>query len=228
MSAQTMSNQDALAKHIQLEGVTAIDVGSGAGGLVRFMRLHGANSTGVECGKIMQKLALEADPDNPQAYVDGVGQDLPFDDGSIDLVVFSASLHHIPADEMLNTLTEAHRVLRNGGTLYVVEPKPEGPSFEACLLIDDETVVRDLAQQALLDAPQIGFELQTHVEYRCEASYPDADAWLNNMIGIDPDRTAKVERNRAASIARFHDFGTKRGNSVVFVQPMTLKIFRKT
>ncbi len=222
-----MAKTEALAKYTQLEGVTAIDVGSGAGALVRFMRTRGAASTGVECGEAMQKLALAADPDNPESYVDGVGQDLPFDDDSVDLVVFSSSLHHVPEQEMLNALREAHRVLRTGGTLFVSEPKPEGPSFKACILIDDETHVRGLAQQALLDATELGFEIETDTTYDTESTYADAEAWLSNIVGIDPDRAAKVAQTREASIALFHQYGNQRGDIVAFQQSMALKVFRK-
>jgi ubiquinone/menaquinone biosynthesis C-methylase UbiE len=49
---------------------------------------------------------------------------LPFDDRSRDLVIVQGGLHHLYAlpDDLERTLAEAHRVLRDGGKLAVVEP----------------------------------------------------------------------------------------------------------
>lgn len=51
---------------------------------------------------------------------------LPFDDGSFDLVTRRIAPHHF--DSIPDFLAEAHRVLRSGGTLAVVDNVvPEGP-----------------------------------------------------------------------------------------------------
>ena len=59
--------------------------------------------------------AKAADPEHVDSYVDGVGQDLPVEDSSADVVVFSYSLHHVPAEHIADALVEAKRVLRPGG-----------------------------------------------------------------------------------------------------------------
>ncbi len=49
---------------------------------------------------------------------------LPLDDQSKDLLIVQGGLHHLPElpDDLLQVLREAHRVLRSGGHLAVVEP----------------------------------------------------------------------------------------------------------
>ena len=216
---------EVLAQHLPLAEKTVIDVGRGAGELVRFMRSRRAHAIGVECGEAMRQRALDADPEHHDSYREGVGQDLPFDAASADGVVFSYSLHHVPAEEMTNALREAHRVLKPGGTLYVIEPVPAGPGFETNRLIDDETVVRGLAQDALAGASELGFSLRDHVTFDTEHSYADADEWESVVVGIDPSRQASMEMHREESRQRFHDNATMRGDRYTFRQPNDLKVY---
>ena len=218
---------DVLADHLDLDGARVIDVGSGEGGLVRWLRRQGANSVGVECGEVMRARALQADPDHPEAHVDGVGQDLPFEDASADAVVFSYSLHHVPGDEMVNALREAHRVLRPGGKVVVVEPEPRGQSFEVGRLIDDETHVRGLAQEALLESPQVGLELVASTSYASVTTHADFDAWEQRVVGIEPDRAAEIEQRRDEVRAVFESVGTRVADGYSFEQPNLVKVFRR-
>lgn len=50
--------------------------------------------------------------------------DLPFDDGSFDIVICSHVLEHIPNDEL--ALTELYRILRPGGRALVLVPQDRG------------------------------------------------------------------------------------------------------
>ena len=152
------THNEVLADLVELRDRRVIDVGCGSGALVRWLRSEGADVTGVECGEIMLRAAHDADPDHPEAYLEGVAQNLPLSDDSADVVVFSYSLHHVPRAAMVDALREAHRVLRTGGVLYVVEPGTEGTGHEVVKLIDDETEVRAHAREALEHASRLGFE----------------------------------------------------------------------
>ena len=97
-------------RYVEPSGRRVVDVGCGSGELVRWLRSQGADPVGVECGEVMIRQAREADPDHPEAYLDGVGQALPLRGESADAVVMSFSLHHVPPDAMTEALREAHRV----------------------------------------------------------------------------------------------------------------------
>lgn len=64
--------------------------------------------------------ALEAAPDVD--LVADIGQPLPFDDGSVDLIYAAHILEHFPASEVPGLLRGWRRVLREGGTLLVAVP----------------------------------------------------------------------------------------------------------
>jgi len=224
---EVRSKNEVLEEFIALDGSRVVDVGSGAGESVRWMRRKGADAIGIECGPAMQKLALEADPNNPDAYLDGVGQNIPVETGTADAVIFNYSLHHVPEDEMVNALKEAHRILRSGGQLLVMEPIPRGPGFEVFKLVDDETYVRSKAQEALQKADSIGFEQNAHMNFTSDYAFKDADAAAENAVGIDPTRATKMEQHRTEFFERFHHFGREESHGWVFTQENDVKVYTK-
>ncbi|MEO8697845.1 MAG: class I SAM-dependent methyltransferase, partial [Acidimicrobiales bacterium] len=165
-----------LSRHVVLTGRRVIDVGSGSGELVRWLRSQGADVVGVECGETMIGLARQADIDHLDAYIDGTAQALPLPDGQADVVVMANSLHHVPADAMDEALCEALRVLRAGGILYVSEPVAEGTGHELVAIVDDETSVRALAQDAIDRSTADGFELLSDARYGGTMVIASADA----------------------------------------------------
>ena len=51
----------------------------------------------------------------------GFADDLPYPDGSIDVVLSAFMLHHLPAGEREQAMREVYRVLRAGGELHLVD-----------------------------------------------------------------------------------------------------------
>lgn len=213
---------DVLAESVGLAGLDAIDVGCGGGELVRWMRAQGATVNGAECGRKMRAQAIAADPDHAGAYVDAGGQSLPFADGSFDLVVYSYSLHHVPVSDIAAALMEAHRVLRPGATLYVVEPEPISPDNAVAYPVVDERVELAAAQAALDEAARSRFRESARIEYESEGTYPSFDDWAAMMVGIDPTRAALMDEHRGQLHEQFHTMGAaveggytfRRGNVV--------------
>lgn len=221
------SKNDVLAELVPLADQRIVDVGSGSGELVRWMAARGADAVGIECGEYGLSAAVAADPDHPERYLDGVGQALPLEDESADAVTFCYSLHHVPEDEMTNALREAHRVLRRDGLLYVIEPVPQGPGFEVARLVDDETYVRGMAQDALTEAEAIGFTAVSAMQFESEYSYANAEAWEANVVGIDPTRAARMEEHRDEVKRRFYDHGSEVPHGWSFRQLNDVKLYRK-
>ncbi|HEY2637606.1 MAG TPA: class I SAM-dependent methyltransferase, partial [Solirubrobacteraceae bacterium] len=148
--------REVLAAAVAPAGRDVVDVGSGDGGLARWLAGRGARGGGVAVGAEPLARARAADPVAGERYVEGVAQDLPLGDASADVVVFMQSLHHVPGASLGAALDEAARVLRPGGVVYVQEPLAEGPLFEVLRLVDDETGVRAAAAEALERASEHG------------------------------------------------------------------------
>jgi ubiquinone/menaquinone biosynthesis C-methylase UbiE len=194
---------DVLAEAVPLDGADVLDVGCGAGELVRWLRDRGARPVGLECGEEMRARAIGADPGHADSYVDGVAQDLPFDDGSFDAVVFSASLHHVPIDAMPAALAEARRVLRPGGIVVVHEPAIEPPEDDVLHPVVDERAERTAAQAAIDDAARHKLATVRRFELDREVVVPDVDEWLDVVADIEPERAVLLAEHRDHVRANF-------------------------
>lgn len=228
VTSEHHSHEEVLAELVDVAGKRVADVGCGSGGLVRWLRGHDADVVGVECGEVMLRMARESDPDHPESYLEGVGQDLPLPDAEFDVVVYSYSLHHVPAEHMVDALREVSRVLRSNGTLYVVEPIAEGAGHEVIKLIDDETEVRALAQAALEHAEGVGLELVTERRYMSRMVLGGADALAERVVGVDPRRARRMEEQRAQFVERFNALATPVDGGYALDQENRVKIFRKS
>ena len=216
-----------LRRYVEPSGLRVVDVGCGSGELVRWLRSEGADPVGVECGEVMIRQAREADADHPEAYLDGFGQDLPLPGESADAVVMSFSLHHVPPDEMTAALREAHRVLRSRGTLYVAEPMSVGAGHEVVSLIDDETEVRILAQQALSQSESLGFETIADTTYASRMLLDSAEGFARRIVGIDPRRAARMAERHDEFVEAFERLADREGDRYAFDQNVRVKVLRK-
>jgi SAM-dependent methyltransferase len=106
-----------------LEGCDVFEVGSGLGGVLLELRRRGIRATGIEpsgewCGIIRRRLRERGLPE--ECIVQGIGEHLPFEDASADVVFTLQVLEHV--DEPERVLAEIDRVLRPSGRLYISAP----------------------------------------------------------------------------------------------------------
>lgn len=227
MQYERSTQYEMLSRFVAPAGRRVVDVGCGSGELVRWLRGQGADAVGVECGETMLSLAREADPDHPETYLEGVGQALPLPDASFDAVTMSFSLHHVPREAMIDALCEACRVLRPGGTLYVAEPLALGAGHEVVSLIDDETEVRALAQDALGRAPSLGFERVHETTYTTRMLLDSAEGFAKRIVGIDPRRAARMAERHDEFVERFERLAERVDGRYAFDQFVRVQVFLK-
>jgi ubiquinone/menaquinone biosynthesis C-methylase UbiE len=118
-----------------------------------------------------------------ERYLPGGGEALPLPDGHADVVVWAASLHHVPADRMREAIRETARVLRPGGEAAFVEPVAAPDSYyDITRLTDDETEVRRLAYAAILEAPSAGLEPAVESFFYFARSFADYEHLLDVFV----------------------------------------------
>lgn len=171
-----------LARLVEPAGLAVADVGCGRGDLARALARRGARVLALE-PEPRQAADNRAAPEPGVEFVEGRAQALPADDGSLDLVVFGSSLHHVPGDVMDTALAEAHRALKPGtGMLVVLEPEVDNTLARLMQPFHDETAVRRTAQAAIGRVASRFAERHTFV-YDQTYRYPDFEAFVAEVVG---------------------------------------------
>jgi len=221
------TNHSVLCEVLTLKGLHVVDVGSGDGTLVRFMTGQGAHVTGLECGAAQLDKARSYALEGDEVYLEGSGQQMPFDDATYDVVIFFNSLHHVPVEYMADALAEAKRVLKPGGTVYVAEPIAAGSNFELHAPIDDETLVRSAAYEVIRDAITGGLIEVREISYHTTSSYENFAAFKDETIRIDSRREEPFEAMETDLIGLFDNLGVPEEKGMRFEQPMRVNVLEK-
>ena len=137
------------------------------------------------------------------------------------------SLHHVPIADQFAALTEAGRVVRPGGQVYVVEPLVEGSYFELMTLVEDEHEVRAAAQLAVAEAGRAGLSAEARVEYEVVVGIGDLDALRRRFVSVDPARAELFDARRDEVRAAAERLGDPQpGGGWNFRQPMRADLLR--
>jgi SAM-dependent methyltransferase len=218
-------NADVIVETLALDGKRVVDVGCGDGHLARHLAQHGARVIGVECSPRQLAKARAAQPVAGVTIVEGVGQALPVASNDADYVVFFNSLHHVPTAVMAKALEEAARALRPGGLLYVSEPIAEGPFFQTCRPVDDETEVRARAYHALGTCPQL--RAVREFRYLHTVQMRTFDAFRERIISANSEREARFDAMRDELRTLFEANGTRTDEGWSFDQPMRVNLLER-
>jgi SAM-dependent methyltransferase len=204
-----------------------LDIGCGAGKFTRLMAARGAQATGIDANAetIAEATRAAAQAGLAIAFHHGRGEALPFADGSFDIVVFSNSLHHM--SDMASALREAARLLPAGGLLYVMEPVAWGDYHEATKAVNDETIVRAAAYEALAGLPSLGFAPQAERLYRVRRRFARYEDWQDEQIGRGEKRRKLFAEHGDAIRAAFERQARRTEEGLMLHQLFRVNLFHK-
>ena len=139
-------------------GQRVLDLGCGTGTLALMVKRAqpGAEVVGLDADlEILEQARAKAREAGAEIQLDrGFSTELPYEDGSFDLVLSTLFFHHLAGADKRRTAAEIARVLRPGGELHVADwGRPQDPlmraAFGAVRLFDGIEPTRDNAAGAL-------------------------------------------------------------------------------
>lgn len=179
-------------------GTRFIDVGAGAGRHSYEALRRGARVTAFDLDEVELKgvedmfgameLEGEVPPGGTGEVTVGTILDLPYEDGTFDVVLASEILEHVPED--VQAIGELERILAPGGMLAVTVPR-FGPEA-VCWALSDEyhanegghiRIYRADDLRAKLEATGLVFQHQHHA-HALHAPY----WWIKAAVGVDRDQ----------------------------------------
>jgi hypothetical protein len=83
----------------------------------------------------------------------------------------------------------------------------------------------DLAGLDVLDrSADFGFEQRSRTTYASEGTYASYESWVEECVGVDPDRAELIERHHDQLHEQFHRLGRKGTNGYTFARGNRLAI----
>jgi SAM-dependent methyltransferase len=171
-----------------LEGKVIVDVGCGGGDLVRKLAENGARVTGIDTPEMIQKSAETTKVAN-ESFIAGKGEALPMESNIADMIIYMASFHHIPTENMTDALIDCKRVLKKNGLALFLEPvAQEGSYFELIRFIEDERDIQDNGYEAIKGADVLGLKHLKEELIYFERSFDDYIGLLDFFVDDENER----------------------------------------
>jgi ubiquinone/menaquinone biosynthesis C-methylase UbiE len=201
------SDTEIIAEAIPIEGETIVDIGCGTGSLVQWLRVQGGKALGLDTLEMLAK-AIKTSPGARDLFVAGLAQALPFKKDSVDAVIYFASLHHVPKEDIFSALKECHRVLKSKGRAVILEPVGrEGSYFEVIRLVEDEREIQAFTYSLIKSADNIGLRMIEEKFVFFERKYQDYQILIKTHID-DRDEAREALKGAKEVFSRYaHDRG---------------------
>ncbi len=154
-----------------------LEIGAGEGGNLFHLGGQGGLRLGVDFSP--QKAAFARRATGAEFLAADAGA-LPLADGSFDVVLIRDLLHHLP--DRLAALTEAHRVLRPAGRLFLIEPNVYSPLalLQALSIQAERGILRSTEELLRRELRAAGFAVTAA---RAEQALPLGRVLLNPRLG---------------------------------------------
>ena len=208
-------------------GTTVADIGCGSGGLAAALTKRGFDVIGVDPQADMIAVARTR---VPQArFIVAPAEDMPLAEALVDAAVFLNSLHHVPRSAMDAALSGALRILKQGGTLVVLEPLAEDTFFRAMQPVDDETVIRINALRAIDRLKSRGACTLDHEDrYEVITRFDDIAAFLDYLLKAEPARADAIAAQSETVARTFAENACRDADGFTLTQPLSIWVFRRS
>lgn len=216
----------AVCKLVDVTGLNLVDVGCGPAAVSREFAALGATVLGVEPDPIQAEKNRQAAAVPGLTLVEGGGENLPVDSGTIDGVFFFRSLHHVPIGHMDEALVEAARVLKpDTGFLCIVEPALTGTHFPIMQPFHDETIVRTEALAALARMSGNLFRSEELYRYFIYPRHASFEAFVERFSSLTYNDVAR-EKVETDEVRGLFENGKTADGDYRFEQPMLINFYR--
>lgn len=211
----------------RLNAATVVDMGCGAGSVVRRLAALGARAIGVEADPARLAQARRQRVVRRERYLEAAADQVPLDASCADLVLFLFSLRPLTGERQRRALLEAHRLLKPGGRLHVVEALPEGPYFQVMRLIEDQAESRKATLRLLGGLSELGLRPVMSVRYDHVEDFADYGDFRMRLIAADPARRIAFDTRDALIRDAFETHALRQDGRQSLLQPVRMFHFAK-
>lgn len=213
------SNLESIDRFLSLEGKFLIDAGCGDMSLSRELSKRGASVLAIDPDPIQAAKNQQLDVIANVGFAQTGADVIPVEANSVDGVLFSYSLHHVPNELYPAVFQELLRILKPDGFIYAIEPVAAGHLNEVMRLFHDEKVVRQAAQDALDSWAVPMFDNVSVIEYRIPVQFASWDDYANRYASKTYNTNYTEAQVRDDAVRdRFIELGE--ANSFRFESPM--------
>lgn len=174
----------AILSRCDLGGKDVLEIGCGKGRITRDLAMHARRvvATDPDAAALEKARAAIAAGNVTFLQVPSGIPDLPAT--TFDVVIYTLSLHHVPALEMSNSLRGAADLLRKGGVIIVVEPGDGGSFTEAKERFGAGTGDERPAKERAINAMRTlhGWTMGETLHFGTLFQFDDDEDFLTNML----------------------------------------------
>lgn len=169
---------DIFSNIVELKNKVIVDVGCGEGKLTKEISKVCKYIYGLDLEEVILK--IESSNIENIKFLYGLGQNIPLETNSVDIIIFFKSFHHIPKENMEHSIKEIKRILKKNGTVCFVEPLPILNSYyEFSRLVNDEEEILKFSYKVIKSLENEGFQIIDESFYSITKQYMDFENQVN-------------------------------------------------
>lgn len=187
----------------EIEGKALLEIGCGKGRITRDLARHARRVVAVDPDAAALDAARKSISDARVLFLHAASGIPALPGERFDVVLYTLSLHHVPAAAMRASLQAAASLLVPEGVIVVIEPGDDGSFTEAKERFGagsgDERPAREAALRAMHDLS--GWNVGETVHFRTLFQFVDEDDFFRSLLP-DYQRLSAGERGEVAAFLR--------------------------